>query len=289
MPKTIAKLKRYLDMVPELSSRTLLSYSHLTQGVTNESYNIKFAKDEYVIKFFNHQAMELGIDHKKELLVLSRLEAIEIAPTVIYIDLDEEFSIARWLEGVYWSEEDFAQPEKLTALVSRIKQLHQTDTQGMPVLDLLACINSYRQRLINRDIAPELTRDLYLLKAQQLIQQMQSRGPDCLCHNDLLATNILCGEQMYFLDWEFAGVNSPLFELTVLCRGNRLTAEQQQQVLASYFDQDWQSYLPLINDLYWLYDYLELLWTQAVREDTDTWPEGFQEKLDQFLSHSQAF
>ena len=55
----------------------LLSYSHLADGITNESYHLKFSKDEYVLKFFNHQAIDLGIDHKDEMRVMSRVEHLD--------------------------------------------------------------------------------------------------------------------------------------------------------------------------------------------------------------------
>ena len=107
--RSISNLKRYLEMVPELSSRMLISYKHLTQGITN-GYHLKFTKDEYVIKFFNNEAIDLGIDHKKEMRIMSHLEELNVAPIIIYFDLDEQFSIARWIEGDYWSDADFDDP-----------------------------------------------------------------------------------------------------------------------------------------------------------------------------------
>ena len=64
-------------------------------------------------------------------------------------------------------------------------------------------------------------------------------------HNDLLAANLLNdGERLWLIDWEYAGFNTPLFDLGGIASNNELTAEQEVQMLELYFDQK-------INDHLW--------------------------------------
>ena len=269
MPRTIANLKKYLEMVPELSSRMLLSYSHLTDGITNESYHLKFSKDEYVLKFFNHQAIDLGVDHKNEMRVMSRVEHLDITPTVIYFDLDEEFSVSRWINGDYWRKADFAQPELIHALVQRIKDLHMTNTDGLHEVDLIERSHCYREKVIEQDRYPELTNDEIVDKIEAIIHASRAEIDDCLCHNDILASNIINQDHIYLLDWEFAGVTCPYFELAVISRGNDLREEHQDLLLRYYFGDTYEQHRGRFNQWQIIYDYVALLWDLSLQESPE--------------------
>ena len=55
-------------------------------------------------------------------------------------------------------------------------------------------------------------------------------------HNDLLAANFIDdGKRLWLLDWEYAGFNSPLFDLGGLASNSELSCEQAEQALALYF------------------------------------------------------
>lgn len=56
-------------------------------------------------------------------------------------------------------------------------------------------------------------------------------------HNDLLPANFIHdGARMWLIDWDYAGFNSPLFDLGGLAANNGLTEAQEARMLGSYFD-----------------------------------------------------
>ena len=67
-------------------------------------------------------------------------------------------------------------------------------------------------------------------------------------HNDLLPANFLHdGARLWLIDWDYAGFNSPLFDLGGLAANNGLSATDEGWVLASYFGRDpdaglWRAY-----------------------------------------------
>jgi thiamine kinase-like enzyme len=55
-------------------------------------------------------------------------------------------------------------------------------------------------------------------------------------HNDLLAANFIdTGERLWLIDWDYAGFNSPLFDLANLASNNGLTEEDEAWLLQNYF------------------------------------------------------
>ena len=55
-------------------------------------------------------------------------------------------------------------------------------------------------------------------------------------HNDLLPANFLHdGTRMWLIDWDYAGWNSPLFDLGGLAANNGLDTPQEDWLLATYY------------------------------------------------------
>ena len=56
-------------------------------------------------------------------------------------------------------------------------------------------------------------------------------------HNDLLPANFLHdGARMWLIDWDYAGFNSPLFDLGGFSANNGLSPDQEHDLLSRYFD-----------------------------------------------------
>ena len=55
-------------------------------------------------------------------------------------------------------------------------------------------------------------------------------------HNDLLAANFLHdGARLWLIDWDYAGFNSPLFDLGGFAANNGLSRDQERDLLFRYF------------------------------------------------------
>jgi thiamine kinase-like enzyme len=56
-------------------------------------------------------------------------------------------------------------------------------------------------------------------------------------HNDLLPANLIDdGDKVWLIDWDYAGFNSPLFDLGGLASNNELSEDQEQWLLETYFE-----------------------------------------------------
>lgn len=56
-------------------------------------------------------------------------------------------------------------------------------------------------------------------------------------HNDLLPTNFIDdGQRLWLIDWDYAGYNSPLFDLANLCSNNEVEPGDERHLLESYFE-----------------------------------------------------
>jgi len=83
-----------------------------------------------------------------------------------------------------------------------------------------------------------------LLKISEHLEQAAGPFDIVFGHNDLLAANIMDdGARLWLIDWDYAGFNTPLFDLGGLASNNGLTEAQETQMLELYFEK------PLTDDL----------------------------------------
>lgn len=76
----------------------------------------------------------------------------------------------------------------------------------------------------------------FLARAEQL-EKGVGRVEIVFGHNDLLPANFIQdATRLWLVDWDYAGFNSPLFDLGGLAANNALTHAQEDHMLTAYFD-----------------------------------------------------
>jgi thiamine kinase-like enzyme len=59
-------------------------------------------------------------------------------------------------------------------------------------------------------------------------------GPQALCHNDLVCQNVLEGDGLALIDWEYAGMGDPFFDLAIVVQHHELEENLARHFLAAY-------------------------------------------------------
>ncbi|HEY3851567.1 MAG TPA: phosphotransferase, partial [Steroidobacteraceae bacterium] len=103
--------------------------------------------------------------------------------------------------------------------------------------------------------------------AQSLIEELSeglSSSP-ALCHSDLHVQNLLIapGGAPVILDWEYAHISDPWWDLAGWACNGDLTAEQGELLLRHYLGREpTPAQAGRLRRLAWLYDYVCLLWSR---------------------------
>ena len=93
------------------------------------------------------------------------------------------------------------------------------------------------------------------------------------CHNDLLAGNFLRGtEQIWVVDWEYAGMGDRYFDLANFAINNELQTSQYPELLADYFSEEaGERRVATLRLMMFMSDFREAMWgvVQTVASDLD--------------------
>ena len=222
--------------------------SPLEGGITNRNFLVQDSVRKAVVRIGTdipvHQIMRFN-----ELNASQAAQAAGVSPAVIYHE--PGLLVIEFIEGRTLSAADFAQNLILDQAVSLLARAHRDIPNHLrgPVLMfwVFHVIRDYAATL--RDAgslhAPKL--DALQVQADAL---QAAVGPIDLVfgHNDLLPANFLHdGSRLWLIDWDYAGFNSPLFDLGGLASNNGLSTAQETRMLEHYFDrpasaQLWRSY-----------------------------------------------
>lgn len=183
-------------------------------------------------------SLEHGVMRFNELSACRAAHAAGVAPAVRYFQ--KGALVQDYIPADPLSEEEIQQPEMLELIAALLGKVHRDATQLIrgPVLAfwVFHILRDYTEtlRLLDSDHIPKL--DDLMQKAQKL-EAVVGKVQLVLCHNDLLPANILNEDgRLWLVDWEYAGMNSPLFDLGGLATNASLSENLQTLLLETYFD-----------------------------------------------------
>ena len=170
----------------------------------------------------------LGLDRVNETLVSAAVAAADLGLEYLYFDPQQGICLRPWLTGRSWTLADLQEPRNLERLASLLSRLHSLPAVGKP-FDPLAAARRYAVALGTKQAARLADRAADLIGAGQ-------GGETALCHNDLVSENIFEAEdgRLLLIDWEYAGMGDPYFDLAVVIQHHRLEPALSRSFLDAY-------------------------------------------------------
>jgi thiamine kinase-like enzyme len=183
----------------------------------------------------------------------------------VYFDLDGAVLLTRWAEGRSWLSQEAAALANLDRIAALLRRLHALavpmPARRVPPLQWIQIYDEALSRRASDSSDPILRREA-LVRAQAWLELPRVIG--VVCHSDLHTLNVLQeNDSLILLDWEYAHVTDPLWDLAGWCANNDFDAELQWGLLRRYLGNapilsEWQRFKLLLA----LYDYVCLQWSQ---------------------------
>ncbi|MFL6549703.1 MAG: phosphotransferase [Povalibacter sp.] len=256
------ELERFL---PSSALGQVRSIERIKHGLTNDSWRVITEHADLVVRRGNASELSLQIDRTSESVVLSAVADAGLGPQVVLNQLDERILVTRYA-GPTWTSESALQLDNIDRLAKVFSLLHALAPPArVQHLDLEHVVSAYLATLAAHDAASNLRASALQTQATHIVESLRRESRACLCHNDVHALNVVQQDQLRLIDWEYAGVGEPFFDLASVCVYHTYDRQRRQRLLASY-DGD------LRDDAYrrlelscWLFEYIRDLW-MAVRE-----------------------
>ena len=213
-----------------------ISINTLDGGMTNQNFLIEENNKKYVVRLGNDIPEHL-ISRSNELIVSKAASAAGISPAVIYHD--EGLLILEYIESKTLSTEDIK--KNIKKIIPILKKIHYEIPKNLYGQSLIFwvfhVINNYAKFLKDKESRHTIILKNLLLQSN-VLEKISSPYEIVFGHNDLLPANFLDdGTRLWVIDWEYAGFNSPLFDLGGLASNNNFSLNEEIFLIENYFEQ----------------------------------------------------
>jgi len=213
------------------------------QGHCNTTYILSTSKCKYLIKKINSNVY---VNKNHEFLVQKITHKKSISAKALHMDIGSSLLIQEYIKGVHKFELSKKDIKNLSFLLNRLHEI-KIKTE---IFD----INKY----------------LYLAtkdkKLKLALQDLKSYKKDLvLCHNDLNPKNILFGNKIKILDWEYACIDDRYFDLACICVEFKLSKQQERNFMRYYFKNKIPNFKKL-NTFKILYKYVCYTWQKNMKD-----------------------
>jgi thiamine kinase-like enzyme len=208
----------------------------LTGGITNQNFTVEDRGRRYVVRVGNDIPVH-GVARANELAASRAAHLAGLSPGVVHAE--PGIVVFDFIDGRTLAPEDIRNPDNLPRLIDMVQRCHRDIPQFLrgpgAMFWVFHVVRDYGHSLREGASRHLPILDDLLARAARLEAAV---GPIDVVfgHNDLLAANFIDdGKRLWLVDWEYAGFNSPLFDLGGLASNSELSAGQAEQILGLYF------------------------------------------------------
>ncbi len=161
-----------------------------------------------------------------ELKIHQFLNKYDLCPEILDYDLLNNRIIYEYIE--YPVENSEYNQVFLEILGKALSKLHSLNYKTLAVDTFEEKIESYRN-ILSTSNAIEIQESFALFD-----KLYKNRRKLTFCHNDLSPMNVFFDEKLKFIDWEYAGLNLPIYEIASIKKSFKFSSDQLNIFLKAY-------------------------------------------------------
>ena len=189
----------------------------LPDGTVNDVYRVDTDEGRFVLRVDGPQWRRPGVDRRREAVLHAAAAAAGLAPAIVCMRPDRGVMVTEFLPGEMWTPGSFERADLLGQLGQRLFDLHALAVPAVAPFDPLGLAQAYvaaaKQRAaLTWNAAREACEQVLGRLAAVVGQLAEADRRPALVHGDLIHTNLLQGERLWLLDFEYAQLADPLYD-----------------------------------------------------------------------------
>ena len=235
-PATLARLARLLG-----AEASGLRVRPLPGGISNRSFLLTSGSNQWAARLPMKTGAVKTLDPETEARVLRAAADARLTPEVLACDAGTGALVTRYLVGARsLTAEHVRRNATIDRIATTLRRLH-----GLPPPAAVRAFRPTQLARIYTRIARSAPRSAISLadetrcwsaEFKHLAEAFEAEfTPAGLCHNDLVAANILDDEQLWLVDFEYAVCADPIVDLAGLAGLNGFGPDHRRRLLNAYY------------------------------------------------------
>ena len=211
-----------------------ITLERISGGITNRNYRVREGSRQFVARI-GEELLVLGVDRRNERLCHQAAERLGVAPPIAYAA--NGVMVTHYIESRTLDPSSAREPGFAPRLAKLLKQLHDGWDGLEGELFFFSPFQVNRTYVTtSRKLGAELPHDIdWMLEATRDLSRTLAPYVPTLCHCDMLPANVLDdGNRVWIVDWEYAGMGHPLFDLAGFSINCHYTNDLEHEFLTAY-------------------------------------------------------
>jgi thiamine kinase-like enzyme len=258
-----------MQRVPELAGRQLV-LTTLSGGITNRNFRVDAdgglddaaqGGETFVIRLAGNDTHLLGISREVEHAATVAAAGVGVGPEVTAFIRPEGYLVTRFIVGTGISDQAVHEPVTIRRVADSIRRIH--DGPAIPGIFVPYRIGeAYWALALSRGVPIPAAYE----PAHERVRSIELaflRDPVAMrpCHNDLLNANFIDdGKRIRIVDWEYAGMGDPFFDLGNFSVNHGLDADEDAVLLEAYEGSVRPERLARVHLMRVVSDFREAMW-----------------------------
>lgn len=234
-------------------------------GMTNKNFKVCINDKSYVLRVPGNGTEEM-ISRQDEIKNAVYANRIGIDAELVYFNEETGVKISNFIENAQTlSPEATKKQHNMKMVCNLLRSLHNSKEKMDNDFNIYEKIEKYEN--LSKKIGGVFYEDYYKVKdkvysLKKIMNELDvSYTP---CHNDTIAENFIkdSEDKMYLIDWEYAGMNDPMWDIAAHSLENNFSEDEEELFLKIYFEGNVEEKYKkriLINKIY--QDFLWSIWT----------------------------
>ena len=235
--ETIGRVYKLISEIPYFANSRVSMIEILPGGLTNSNYKVAIEEVTYAVRLAGAGTMEY-LNRPAEKHDAQVMADIGISAPIIYYDETTGNQVCKFIDDSKTLHiQDFKEENYLSLAAHVFRNYHECKKEFISEFDPLKEIETYIQLLAAKNFKFYEGAEIMREKIEAIRGVFNNNPPPkAPCHNDPLCENWLDDKKnFYLIDWEYSGMNDPLFDLGALVIEAELSDEQECFFLQQYF------------------------------------------------------
>lgn len=207
-------------------------------GLTNRVFRLALAEQALCLRLPGAGTEEY-INRANEAQAAREAARAGVNPAVLFADPASGVLVTAFVDGAQTMSPALfrSRPGAARRAGEAFRRLHRSDARFDFRFELFAMIDDYLRLLSGKTVELPAGYHVVLAEAEAIRAALAAHPlPLVACHCDPLCENLLdTGERMWIVDWEYSGMNDPMWDLGDLSVEGGFDAGQDEDLLIGYF------------------------------------------------------
>ena len=235
--ETIGRIYKMISEIKSFENSRINVIEILHGGITNNNYKVTIDDETYAVRLAGVGTIEY-INRPAEKHNAQVMADMGISALIINYDETTGNQVCKYIEDSKTLHGEDFQDENYLSMAARVfRNYHDGKIEFISDFKPLKEIDSYVHLLAEKKYEFYEGAELMEEKVAEIRELFKNNPPPTVpCHNDPLPVNWLDDKNnFYLIDWEYAGMNDPMFDIAALSIEAELSSEREHFLLQQYF------------------------------------------------------